>query len=70
MTTAPPRQCRCCQAPILTGMLACRKHWYALPLVLRNAILLSYRGSDREAYVAHVREAERVWQELGVWREE
>jgi hypothetical protein len=65
MTTQSPRECRCCRKPIPIGMLACRKHWFDLPQVLRNAILITYRGGDREAYVLHVREADRIWRELG-----
>jgi len=49
------------------GMLACRHHWYLLPRPLREAILIAFRGGNRRAYVGHVREAERVWQEFGVW---
>jgi len=49
-------------------MLACRTHWFLLPQPLRNAILLTYRGNDRMAYVKNVREADRIWQNIGIWR--
>ncbi len=62
------RECRCCRSPISVGMLACRNHWFMLPVPLRDAILLAYRGGDHGAYVANVREADRLWREAGVWR--
>lgn len=66
--TTELRYCRCCGAQIRFGMLACRNHWYLLPVPLRNAILLTYRGGNKRAYVENVRSAEKVWQDMGVWR--
>jgi hypothetical protein len=60
------RNCRCCGAEVRVGMLACRNHWFILPRPLRDAILTTYRGGDKPAYVANVREADKVWAELGV----
>jgi hypothetical protein len=67
MTDDAARQCRCCRVSIRVGMLACRNHWFMLPVELRDAILVTYRGGDREAYVANVHEADRLWLEAGVF---
>jgi len=58
-------ECRCCHTPIANGLLACKPHWFALPAPLRRAINETWRKRGEhglKAYVANVREAERLWQ--------
>jgi len=63
-----PRECRCCRIPIGPGKLACRQHWFMLPIELRRAITHTYLAHKMRAYVENVTEAERIWKEQGVWR--
>lgn len=42
------------------GQLMCRAHWFALPKPLRQAINATWRGRQFQAYLANVREAERL----------
>jgi len=63
-------KCRCCGAQITMGKLACRYHWYALPRRLREAINSTWRGDDKASYAANIREAERLWQENGMWQQQ
>jgi hypothetical protein len=45
------------------GQLMCRSHWFAIPKALRLAINATWRGREFRAYLANVREAERLLRE-------
>jgi hypothetical protein len=62
------RECRCCRIGIPAGRLACAPHWRMLPAPLKAAISETYRRRDFKAYVKNVDEADRLWQEAGLWK--
>ena len=62
------KECRCCRKPVMFGMLACREHWALLPQSLRNEIILAWHDHRLRDYAVNVRQADRIWQDLGIWR--
>lgn len=64
----PPRECRCCRNPVPYGRLACPRHWKMLPQPLRLAIISTYNGRKWRDYVANVKQADKIWQDMGIWR--
>lgn len=64
----PPRECRCCRAPVPYGKLACPAHWKLLPQPLRLAIISTYGKRAWRDYAANVREADKLWQAAGIWK--
>ena len=61
-------ECRCCRKSIERSRLACPPHWAMLPRTLRDAILSTYRTREWRAYAMNVGEADRIWQEAGLWK--
>ena len=61
-------ECRCCRAPIPRQMLACNMHWKMLPRDIQWAIVKHFRSGDKAAYVASVSQADKIWQDRGIWR--
>ena len=49
-----------CPQQAKPGQLMCRSHWFALPKPLRDAIYATVHDTNRRAYVANVREAQRL----------
>jgi hypothetical protein len=64
----PARECRCCRKPVPYGKLACNEHWRMLPQPLRLAIISTYGRSAWRDYTANVRQADKLWQDAGLWR--
>jgi len=64
----PPRECRCCRKPVPYGRLACTAHWKMLPTPLRLAIISTYGGREWKAYAENVRQADKLWQDAGLWK--
>ena len=64
----PPRECRCCRKPVPYGKLACPEHWGLLPQPLRLAIISTYGKQAWRDYAANVREADKLWQNAGLWK--
>lgn len=46
-----------CKKQVPYEQLACRSHWYALPLDLRNRVWRAYRGRSDEDHLMVVAEA-------------
>ena len=44
--------------------VACRDHWYQLPMELRRELWAAYKVHDRAGLVRGMREAVQVWTEL------
>lgn len=61
-------ECRCCRRPIHRSRLACPPHWAMLPKPLKDAILSTYRAREWRAYSKNVGEADKLWQDAGLWR--
>lgn len=61
-------ECRCCRKPIPRSQLACPTHWAMLSDELRADIYRTYTMRDMRTYAGHVTRADRVWQELGLWK--
>lgn len=61
-------ECRCCRKPINRSRLACPPHWRMLPAYLRDLITDTYQSRQFRLYAAHVGEADRIWQEAGLWK--
>lgn len=63
MTTTTTKVClhTNCDTEIAGGRLACRSHWYELPVSLRNEIWRHYRAGNTIAHRAAVVEAVRHW---------
>lgn len=63
MTTTTRHVCLhpACDTEIGLELLACRRHWYELPIKLRNDIWRHYRSGNTTAHRAAVVEAVRVW---------
>ena len=61
----PAPTCRHCGERVKRGQLMCRSHWFAIPKALRRAINATWRGREYRAYLANVREAERLLREEG-----
>lgn len=59
-----------CTEPVPPKMLACKTHWFQLPLNLRRRIWIHYRPGQEidknpsEGYIAVMRECIRFW--LGI----
>jgi hypothetical protein len=52
-------------------MLACKQHWFMLPMLIRQAVMTTYRGGDGVAtrsYVRAVTQADDYWKSRGVWK--
>lgn len=62
------RECRCCRTPLPNRRLACREHWFMLPQPLRLAIVSTYGKRAWRAYAENVRQADKLWQDAGLWR--
>ena len=61
-------ECRCCRKPIHRSQLACPPHWAMLPKPLKDAILQTYRAREWRTYAKNVGEADKIWQDAGLWR--
>lgn len=61
-------ECRCCRKPIDRSRLACPPHWAMLPKPLKDAIYQTYSRRDMRAYAANVSEADKIWQDAGLWK--
>lgn len=65
------RECRCCRKPIPDGMLACKPHWFMLPVLIRQAVMSAYKGGagvTTMGYVRAVTQADEYWKSKGVWK--
>lgn len=61
-------ECRCCRKPISRSQLACPPHWAMLPRPLKEAIRQTYTKRAWREYAANVTEADKIWQEAGLWK--
>lgn len=61
-------ECRCCRKPINRSQLACPPHWAMLPKPLKDAIRQTYTAREWRSYVKNIDEADRIWQDAGLWR--
>lgn len=64
----PRRECRCCRIEVPYGRLACKEHWFMLPVPLRLAIISTYSKKKWKAYADNVKQADELWQKAGLWR--
>lgn len=63
------RECRCCRKPIPAGMLACKPHWFMLPMWIRNEVNDAYKnGVANKWYVEAVTKADDFWKARGIWK--
>lgn len=61
-------ECRCCRKPIDRSRLACPPHWAMLPKPIKDAIMETYRVCDYRTYAKNVGEADKIWQDAGLWK--
>lgn len=61
-------ECRCCRKPIHRSKLACPPHWAMLPKAIKDNILATYQERAWRSYAAAVGQADKVWQDAGLWR--
>jgi len=54
-----------CNVQVAYTQLACKPHWYWLPLPLRRAITETYRGRKVEAHRANINAALKLYAAAG-----